>query len=152
MNNLALTVKQEKFCVEYAKLGNARQAYKNAGYQCKNESSYDSSASQLLRNPKVQERLAELAEEAKNNAIADIREMQEMLSQMLRGEIEEEIVVVVAQGDGFSKPKKINKQIGIADRIKAIDKLARMTGAYNDKLEVSGTAVVQFAGEDSLED
>ena len=68
---MALTIKQEKFCIEYAKSGNARHAYKSAGYQCKNDASVDASASQLLRNPKVKDRLAELTEEVKDASIAD---------------------------------------------------------------------------------
>lgn len=32
---MALSVRQEKFCLEYARLGNAGQAYINAGYSAK---------------------------------------------------------------------------------------------------------------------
>ena len=102
---MALTIKQEKFCIEYAKSGNARQAYKAAGYQCKNDASVDASASQLLRNPKVKERLAELAEEIKNNSIADIQEMQEVLTTIIRQQMEEE-VIVCDPVDGASMLKK----------------------------------------------
>ena len=147
-----LTVKQEAFCLHYAKTGNATESYKQAGYKITSDEVTATNASRLLKNDKVQARLQELADEVHNDAIADIKEMQEMLTSMLRGEVEEEIVVVVGQGDGFSKPKKINKQISATDRIKALDKLAKMMGAYKDKVELSGTATVQFVGESELED
>lgn len=56
-----LNIKQEKFCQEYVKLGNGTQAYINAGYS---EKGAEVSASQLLRNPKVIERVEELKKEA----------------------------------------------------------------------------------------
>ena len=61
VNSLALSMKQEKFCLEYAKSGNQRQAYLAAGYKCKNDASADASASQLSSNPKVKKRLAIIA-------------------------------------------------------------------------------------------
>lgn len=133
---MALSVKQEKFCLEYAKLGNARQAYKNAGYKCKNDASVDASASQLLRNLKVKERLAELAEEAKNNSIADIQEMQEALTQIIRQQFEEEIVVVESTGDFCSQARKMNKKPSVNDVIKAINTLGKIQGAFSNKLEI----------------
>ena len=63
---MALTIKQEKFCIEYAKSGNARQAYIEAGYKCNSDEAADANASRLLRKDKVKERLAELTEEVKN--------------------------------------------------------------------------------------
>lgn len=147
--------RMENFCLNYAQTCNATQSYKDAGYTVKNDLTARSAASQLLTNPNVQQRLAEIraeADEQRKYKIASIAEMQEILSQMLRGEMEEEVVVTRGVGDGFSKVEKVKKQITPADRIRAIDKLARMTGAYMDKVEVTGTAVVQFAGEDDLSD
>lgn len=43
---LELSIKQERFCVEYAKSGNARQAYINAGYKARDNKA-DASASRL---------------------------------------------------------------------------------------------------------
>lgn len=147
--------RMENFCLNYAQTCNALQSYKNAGYKCKDDMNAGIAGHQLLKNPKIQERLQELraeADELRKHKIASIAEMQEILSQMLRGEMEEEVIVTESEGDGFSHARKVKKQITPADRIRAIDKLARMTGAYIDKVELSGTAVVQFVGEDKLED
>ena len=56
-------IKHESFCLHYSKTGNATESYKKAGYKAKTEAGINASASQLLKNPKVQARLAELAEE-----------------------------------------------------------------------------------------
>lgn len=134
-----LTQKQEKFCIEYAKLGNARQAYINAGYKHKKDSTTDAAASRLLSNVKVKERLAQLSEEVKNAAIADIQEMQEKLTEIIRQSLEEEVIVVEGCGDGFSEAKKISKKPDIKSVISAINTLGKMQGAFIDKVELEGS-------------
>ena len=145
---MALTIKQEKFCIEYAKSDNARQAYKKAGYKCKNDASVDASASQLLRNPKVKERLAELTEEVKNNAIADIQEMQETLTKIIRQNIEEEVIMF----DPASGIQREKKTPAVKEIISAINTLGKMQGAFIEKLDVTGSMPVVIAGDDALED
>lgn len=145
---MALTIKQEKFCIEYAKSGNARQAYKKAGYKCKNDASVDASASQLLRNPKVKERLAELTEEVKNNAIADIQEMQETLTKIIRQNIEEEVIMF----DPASGIQREKKTPAVKEIISAINTLGKMQGAFIEKLDVTGSMPVVISGEGELHD
>lgn len=149
---MALTIKQEKFCIEYAKSGNARQAYKSAGYQCKNDASVDASASQLLRNPKVKDRLAELMEEVKDSSIADIKEMQEKLTEIIRQKAEEEVILVVNKGDFMQEVQRLMKKPAIKDVISAIEKLGKMQGAFTEKVDVNGVVPVVIAGDDDLAD
>ena len=132
---MALPVKQEKFCLEYAKSGNQRQAYFKAGYKCKSDEAADANASRLLRNDKVQARLAELAEEAKNASIADITEMQQTLTSIIRQQLEEEVIVVESVGDFMSEARKMEKKPAIKDIINAINTLGKMQGAFIDKIE-----------------
>ncbi len=132
---MALSVKQEKFCLEYAKSGNQRQAYLKAGYKCKNDASADASASQLLRNPKVKERLAELTEEAKNASIADIVEMQQTLTKIIRQQLTEEVIVVESVGDFMSEARKMDKNPAIKDIINAINTLGKIQGVFIDKVQ-----------------
>lgn len=132
---MALSVKQEKFCLEYAKSGNQRQAYLKAGYKCKNEASADASASQLLRNSKVKERLAELAEEIKNASIADVTEMQQALTNIIRQQMDEEVIVVESVGDFMSEARTMNKKPAIKDVISAINTLGKMQGLFVDKVQ-----------------
>lgn len=141
VNGLALNQKQEKFCLAYAKSGNARQSYLDAGYRCKPETA-DASASQLLKNPKVKARLAELAEKAANESIADIREMQEILTSIIRKEMDEEVIVVEGDGDGCSSARRIRKEPSLKDLINAINTLGKMQGAFTASLNITGNIPV----------
>ena len=124
---MLLTPRQEKFCIEYSKCGNARQAYIAAGYSHKKDSTVDVNACRLLKTDKVQRRLQELAEEAKNDAIADIQEMQEVLTQIIRQNMTEEVLT----SDGYM----VNRHPAVKDVINAINSLGRMQGAFVDKIE-----------------
>lgn len=132
---MALPVKQEKFCLEYAKTGNQRQAYIKAGYNIKSDAATDAAASRLLRNVKVQERLAELAEEAKNASIADIVEMQQTLTSIIRKQMTEEVIVVESVGDYMTEARKMDKEPAIKDIINAITTLGKMQGAFIEKVQ-----------------
>lgn len=138
---MGLSQQQEKFCIEYAKTGNQMQAYLDAGYNCKNRASADASASRLLKNVKIQARLAELTEEIKNEAIADIAEMQQTLTTIIRQQLDEE-VVVSGSSDNMSRPVKVKKKPAIKDVINAINTLGKMQGAFVDNVHLSGEAKV----------
>ena len=142
VNDLVLlTPMQERFCLEYAKSGNQRQAYIKAGYKAKNENAIDAAASRLLRNVKVQERLAEIAKEVEKDAIADISEMQSVLTKIIRQQAEEEVIVVESDGV-LSKAKKMNKSAAIKDVINAINTLGKMQGAFVDKADINIVAPI----------
>lgn len=151
MNSLALSVKQEKFCLEYAKSGNQRQAYLLAGYNCKSDEAADANASRLLRNDKVKARLAELAEEAKNASIADIVEMQQTLTSIIRKQMLEEVIVVESAGNFITEARKMDKEPSIKDIINAITTLGKMQGLFSEKFKLDVTPVV-IGGDDGLED
>lgn len=146
-----LNVKQEAFCLHYAKTGNATESYKQAGYNPKNDNSAGANARRLLQKDKIKVRLAELAEELASEKIANIKEVQERLTSILRGEIQEEQVVVEGCGDGISEAKIIKRQPQLKDVIKAGETLAKMQGGFDGKVQVELTVPV-FDGEDELED
>ena len=148
-----LTPKQEKFCLEYARIGNARQAYIAAGYKHDKDKPNitDVNACRLLKNDKVKIRLAEIAKEAEEASIADIQEMQKKLTSIIRQECEEEVIVVEGCGDGYSEAKIMTKKPDIKNVISAIEKLGKMQGAFKDKVEFE-VAIPVFTGEDELEE
>lgn len=146
-----LNVKQEAFCLHYAKTGNATESYKQAGYNPKNDNSAGANARRLLQKDKIKARLAELSEELASEKIANIKEVQERLTSILRGEIQEEQVVVEGCGDGVSEAKIIKRQPQLKDVIKAGETLAKMQGGFDNKVQVELTMPV-FDGEDELED
>lgn len=148
---LSLNVKQENFCLHYAKTGNATESYKIAGYQAKTEGAAYAASNRLLKNVKVKARLAELAAELAGEKIASIKEVQERLTSILRGELQEEQVIVEGCGDGVSEAKIVKRQPQLKDVIKAGEMLAKMQGGFDSKLQVELTVPV-FSGEERLED
>ena len=128
MDSISLTARQEAFCQKYFSSGNATQAYKDAGYKCKTDASACSCASKLLRNAEVRERIAELAEESANTRIADAEEVQETLTAILRGQLQEQQVVTESIGYGMTQVRIVSRDPSLRDVIRAGEALSRMRG------------------------
>lgn len=146
-----LNYKQEQFCLYYAQSGNAVESYRKAGYKGKSEGSLHAAAFRLVNKPFIKERLRELAEQAAAEEIANIREVQKVLSSIIRGETTEDIVVTEGNGDGCSSATVVKVRTPTRDVIKAGVELAKMQGGYDSKLHVNVTVPV-FSGEERLED
>lgn len=134
---MALNTRQEAFCKIFARIGNAAEAYEQAGYACKSRSDSSSSASRLMAKPEIKARVAELAEELASERIASIREIQEHLTAILRGERIEEQVVVEGIGEGVSEARTVNRKPQLKDAIKAGELLARMQGGLDNNAAVN---------------
>lgn len=143
--------KHERFCLEYVKEANATKAYKKAGYKCKNDASANSAALRLLQNIKIQARLAELHEKMASEKIASAAEIQERLTSILRGELQEEVVVVEGVEKGVTEARIVLKRPSNADAIKAGQTLAKMQGAYDNSVNVN-LSIPVFGGDENLED
>lgn len=147
---MALNVKQEAFCLHYAKTGNATESYKKAGYAAKTENAIYANANRLLKNDKVQARLKELADEIASEKIAGIKEIQEYLTSVMRGHTQAEIVVVEGCGDGYSEARTMKKAPDEKERLKAAETLAKMQGGFDTKLKVD-LMIPVFGGEEEFE-
>lgn len=132
-----LPIMQETFCLEYAASGNATDAYKKAGYKAKNDNVAAAAAARLLRTVKVQLRLQELAKEIAAPKIANIQEIQEFLTAVMRQEKKEEEIVVA--GD-FAETKEKTPPISTA--IKAAETLAKLQGAFRTDINITGALPV----------
>ena len=148
---MGLSARQEKFCVEYAKTANAAGSYKNAGYKVTNDRSAASAANRLLQNVDIKSRIVELSNEARKAEIADIAEIQQFLSKAMRGEIDEEQIVVEGCGDGISQAVTRTRKSQLRDRVRAGEILAKMRGGFDNTINVN-IAVPKFGGDDELED
>ena len=114
-----LNVRQEAFCLHYAKTGNASESYKKAGYKANTETAIYANANRLLKNDKVQERLRELAAEIASDKIASIKEIQEYLTAVMRRELSEHVVVTLTEkkstyvpdAEGKMRKQTIEKEV-----------------------------------------
>ena len=164
---MELNVKQEAFCLHYAKTGNATESYKKAGYKAKTENAICANATRLLRNDKVQERLKELAEELASDKIANIREIQEYLTSVMRRELKDSVVVTLSKEtskyvpdeNGTMRKQTVKEEVpqivqipaALKDANKAAETLARMQGGFDNKTQLEVILPV-FGGEEELED
>lgn len=129
-----LTPKQEKFCLEFAASGNIYHSAIKAGYS---ENYAKGNIAYLLDKESVKKRLQELREKIENEKIADIKEMQETLTKIIRQQTKEQVIVVEGQGDGFSEAKTMQKEPSVNDVIKAINTLGKMQGAFVEKMNAN---------------
>lgn len=143
-----MTQRQERFCQEYVATGNATLSAINAGYS---ERSAKQVGQKLLTNHDLQIRIKELSGEVLNSKIADAREMQEHLTAILRGESDEEVIVVEGCGDGVSEAVTKKKKPSQSDKIKAMQLLARMQGVL-DNSQTINVVVPVYGGDQNLED
>lgn len=82
----ALTPKQEAFALNLFKGLSQREAYIQAGYSSRAlPATLDKLAYELARSPKISSRFVELCAEVKNDAIAEVQERQETLTEIMRG-------------------------------------------------------------------
>lgn len=102
-------MKRELFCQNYAVSGNAVASYRAAGYKPKTDNAAAAGASRLLKDVKIQGRLTELCEEARRQAeedsIADIIEIRQRVTDVLRGrcELETKASDVIRAGEFLAK-------------------------------------------------
>lgn len=133
-----LTPKQETFCQEFIKCGNASEAYRKV-YNCANmkPETINVKACELLKNGNIKVRVKELDEQKRNDAIADAQEIQETLTKLLRGQEVEEVPMVA--GDKITMAKK---QVTPKDRIKAGETLAKMRGYFDLKIKIENVPII----------
>lgn len=115
---MKLTPKQQKFADYYITSGNATESAIKAGYS---KNTARAIGNENLTKPYIKEYIEELNKKAFNERIADMIEVKQFWSDMLRSETVE------------------NK-----DRLKASEYIAKTNGAFLDKVEHSGDMVTKI--------
>lgn len=140
-----LTRKQELFATEYVRLkGNGTQAAIAAGYS---EKTARSIAVENLAKPNIKKRIQELSQKADAEKVADAQEVLQLLTEIVRGEMSEEVVAINPQGE----ESRTNRKPTIKDRSKALEILSRCLGMTLPETQVNVTPVI-ITGEDKLDE
>lgn len=126
---MKLNPRQEKFCIEYAKSGNATTAYQSAGFQSKSKESAQANSARLLADERIQERLRELSKKTESESIADVKELQEGLTKIFRGEMTTPLMT--KDGEVVEVP------VSVKDKLKAAEILAKTHGAFLTRQEMN---------------
>lgn len=152
-NTQRLTQKQEAFCLNYLRLGNATESARLAGYKG-NDVALAVNSSKMLRNNKVAGRIAELRKRAEDAAVADVVERKRVLTEIVRGRFADFVnptpdklksaalqeIKVTATGEGVKRQKTTT--IKLRDPISAIDLLNKMDKIYSDGAQVNNNFLI----------
>lgn len=147
---MELTEKQKAFCDFYIETLNATEAALKAGYSKKTARKI---GSENLTKPDIKKYIDERLKQIESERIAKAEEVLAFLSSSLRGEIDEDVVVVEGCGEGQSIARVVTKQLSAKDRIKAAELLGKRYALFTEKVDLEanvGVTIVDDIG--SLED
>lgn len=86
----------------------------------------------LLKRPEIKEYLATLYAKAEDDSIADIKEIKQKLTAILRQVADEEVLMTEGVEKGITETKRYKKKADLRTATKAAELLAKMAGAFND--------------------
>lgn len=142
-----ITDKQKQFIDEYLIDLNATRAYKAVYKNIKNDETARVNGCRLLTNANIKKYIDEQLEKIHSEKTADIQEIMEYLTAVLRGESKSEVVVIAGNSSNLIKKTPDEKE-----RLKAAELLGKRYGLFKDKVELDGgTSVIIVEGEDKLE-
>lgn len=137
-----MTNRQKRFCDEYLVDLNGTRAYKTAYPSVKSDKAAGACAARLLGNASIREYIDGQLEQLHNVRTADVAEVMEYLTSVLRGESSASVVVVEGVGDGRSSAKVVQKPPDEKERLKAAELLGKRFGMFKDNLSVDIEPVV----------
>lgn len=146
---MKLNARQKAFCEYYVACGNATDAAIKAGYS---KSYARDRIHILMKSIGISRYIDELMQKVQSERIASAEEVLQNLTAMMRGEIQEEVVIVEGKGDGISIASIIKKQVSAKERIKAAELLGKRHALFTDKTKIEGTLPVMIVGEDDLDE
>ena len=136
--------KQKIFCDEYLKDLNATRAYKVAYPNVKKDDVARANGSRLLTNANIKNYIDIQLEALHNERTADVKEVMEYLTSVLRGESTGEEIVTEFMGDGMSEARAITKHPSEKDRLKAAELLGKRFGMFTEKQDLTVDAQLEI--------
>ncbi|MGN0680144.1 MAG: terminase small subunit [Oscillospiraceae bacterium] len=130
-----MTEKQKRFCDEYLISCNATKAAIRAGYS---EKTARQIGQENLTKPYIKAYLDERLEQLHNDRTADIQEVLEYLTAVMRGESVASVLVVVGVGEGCSNAIIVKKPPDEKERLRAAELLGKRFGLFSNKIDVEG--------------
>lgn len=130
-----MTEKQMKFADEYIISLNASQAYKKAYPNIKNNDVAKANGSRLLAKANIKAYIDEQLEKLKLERVADQQEVMEFLTAVMRGEVEEPLLVL----DGEGMQRIAQAKPNVATRRAAAVDIGKRYRMWTDKVEADVT-------------
>ena len=139
MSKKKLSIKQQKFADEYIITGNAYKSAIEAGYS---ENYAKGNVIKLLENESVKAYIENRLEEIKSEKVADQQEVMEYLTAVMRGQIQDEVIMVVGDGDFGGSIEKEEKRSDTQARTKAAELLGKRYAMWTEKQQVENITPV----------
>ena len=149
-----LTAKQQRFCDEYLIDLNATQAAIRAGYKAKNGQRASEIGHELLQKTQVSEAISEaIAERSKRTGINADRVLLELAriafvnaddvinakdATLKEDASRDDLAAIQSVKVKSFGEDGVEREIKLADKLKALDMLGRHLAMWNDKLQLSG--------------
>lgn len=127
---MKLTPKQKAFADEYLICGNITEAAKKAGYS---EKTARVIGQENLQKPAVLNYIAERQKEIDDSRIADVKEVMEFYSAVLRGEVKDQFDMDAALSDRLAAGRELMKRYeksddGRKDALSKLDEVLKEIG------------------------
>ena len=128
-----MTEKQRLFADEYLKDLNGTRAYKTIYTTIKNDNVAAVRANTLLKQKDISDYISKRLEEIHNENTADIQEVMEYLTSVLRGKSAS--AVLMMSGNGMQKVTE--KPPDEKERLKAAELLGKRFGTFKDNVDIT---------------
>lgn len=135
-----MTEKQKRFCIEYLIDLNATQAAIRAGYSKKTAKVI---GQENLTKPDIKKYIEQQLKQIKNEKIADVQEVLEYLTAVMRGEQKEQVALFTGEG----VQKLVQKDVSAKDRLKAAELIGKRYGLFTEKMELQGSTTVYIVDD-----
>ena len=117
-----INIRQKAFADEWLKCGNATEAAIKAGYSKKYAGT---NADKLLKNTKISAYIAERQKQIEDSRIADVSEVLQFFSSVMRGGVKDQFEMDAALSDRLSAGRELMKRYDKSDDGKK-DALAKL--------------------------
>ena len=128
-----MTEKQRLFADEYLKDRNGTRAYKTIYTTIKNDNVAAVRANTLLKQKDISDYISKRLEEIHNENTADIQEVMEYLTSVLRGESASSVLMM--SGNGMQRVTE--KPPDEKERLKAAELLGKRFGMFKDNVDIT---------------
>lgn len=127
---MELTPKQKAFADYYLETGNATEAAKRAGYS---ENSAKQIGAENLSKPSISQYIAERQKQVEDKRIADISEVLQFFTSVMRGEVKDQFDFDPSLSDRLSAGKELMKRYekgddGKKDALAKLDEVLKEIG------------------------
>lgn len=133
---MKLTPKQKAFADEYLICGNATEAARKAGYKQPHVQ-----GSQTLEKLSVSSYIAERQKQIESSRIADVKEVMEFYSAVMRGEVKDQFDIDASLTDRLSAGRELMKRYEKADNTKneSLDRLDEILKGLKENADNADT-------------